>query len=178
MEYAHSLIVIEGGAIRSYYLEDKSKWEIGRINSEAVPDIELHTPTISRRHGVLRNMDGIWYYKDHNGKNGTCFNGRHMEGKRINFTEVKDGDVFIFGTAKAPVIDHRTVWALFSDIYYEDWRIVDTKDHHRFHFQNALETREFKNPEKGLVVSMRDGLGIYMGDVTFVSEGMDLILDR
>ncbi|MCR5339008.1 MAG: FHA domain-containing protein [Lachnospiraceae bacterium] len=175
MEYAHSLIVIEGFAIKTYYLEEKSVWEIGRLNSEAVPDIALHTPTVSRRHGVLRNMDGVWYYKDHNGKNGTFYNGRHLDGRKRSFTEVKNGDVFIFGTAKAPVIDHQTVWAMFSDFCFEEWRIADTKDYSRFLFRSSLETREYRYPEKGLVVSMKEGLGIYMGDITFVSEGMELI---
>ena len=33
----------------------------------------------SRKHGRFENMDGIWFYLDNNGKNGTVYNDKHID---------------------------------------------------------------------------------------------------
>ncbi|MCR5303208.1 MAG: FHA domain-containing protein, partial [Lachnospiraceae bacterium] len=76
-EKGNSLIVIESGSQTTYYLDDRRVWNVGRASKDNVPDIRLHSTTASRKHGKFENIDGIWFYLDSNGKNGTVYNGKH-----------------------------------------------------------------------------------------------------
>ena len=44
------LVIIENGQIKTYTLDDKIKWEIGRPSKNNNPDIKLRSTTVSRKH--------------------------------------------------------------------------------------------------------------------------------
>ena len=96
----NNLIIIENGQLTSYVLDDKKIWEIGRPSKENMPDIRLHSATVSRKHGKFQNVDGVWFYLDYNGKNGTVYNKKHitpgLKGNRKPII-LNDGDTFVFG---------------------------------------------------------------------------------
>ncbi len=169
----NNLIIIENGRISTCILDEKPMWEIGRPSKERKPDICLRATTVSRKHGRLENVDGIWFYLDYNGKNGTVYNGKHVVAGRNGRTKpimLSDGDVLIFGGGEQAVINHKTIWTMFMTRYYEaPWQVVDTKDMKKIVVNDGEETQCFENPEKGLVVATQKGIGIYMGDITYLS---------
>lgn len=176
----NQLIVIENGKLSAYALDDRLKWTVGRPTPDNIPDISFHCSTVSRRHGEFRNMDGLWFYLDHLGKNGTVCNGNHI-GKGINGkvkpVMLKDGDVLIFGGSNEANINSKTVWALFcSHVYEGGWRVVDTKRHSRLKFSDGRMEYAFTEPEKGMVLENEDGMAIYMGDVTYLAGRMRIVL--
>lgn len=73
----NNLVIIESGQLIEYALDDKNIWEIGRPTKGNIPDIKLYSTTVSRKHGKFENMEGIWFYIDYNGKNGTFYNHKH-----------------------------------------------------------------------------------------------------
>ena len=52
----NNLILIENGQIFSYVLDNKNSWEIGRPSKDNIPDIKLHSATVSRKHGKFQNI--------------------------------------------------------------------------------------------------------------------------
>ena len=117
------LIVIENGQLISYDLDNKLVWEVGRPSINNVPDIKLHTLTVSRKHGRFQNMDGMWFYIDKKGKNGTVYNGKYittgLKG-RIKPVALKNGDILIFGGGKEAIVNYKTIWAMFSEKDFSD----------------------------------------------------------
>lgn len=175
----NSLVVIENGQIMSYSLDDKVVWEVGRPSKERVPDIRLHSVTVSRQHGRFQNMDGIWFYIDRMGKNGTVYNGKHIEpgirGKVKPIT-LNNGDSFIFGGADEAVISSKTVWSMyFNRTFDERWRVEDTKGISRLAFTDGKQTTIYDEPAKGTVIEMEDGIAIYMGNITYLIGDISVI---
>lgn len=175
----NSLILIENGQIISYALDDKNTWEIGRPSKDNIPDIKLHSATVSRKHGKFQNMDGVWFYVDHNGKNGTVYNHKHL-GTGLNGRSkpvmLNDGDTFVFGGGEEEVINCKTIWGMFvTKSFDDDWRIVDSKGYEHLLFTSGDKTTTMDNPEKGLVVERDNGLAIYMGNITYVIGDMEVI---
>ena len=112
------LIVIENGIACAYELNYKSAWTIGRSYGDNIPDIKLKTKTISRMHSSLRNIDDIWFYYDHNSKNGTTYNGERIKkgykGRYIP-KELKDGDMLILGGNGSNDINSMTVAMVYKE---------------------------------------------------------------
>ena len=169
----NNLIVIENGQIRSYLLDDKLVWDVGRASKDNMPDIRLHSITVSRQHGRFQNIDGMWFYLDKNGKNGTVYNGKHITAGirgRIKPITLNDGDILIFGGGEQPVINSRTIWAMFSEYSFDDrWRVEDTKGLVRLSFSDGSSMTRLDRPKKGTVIKKEDGMAIYMGDVTYLA---------
>lgn len=168
----NSLVVIENGQLTTYSLDDKVMWEVGRISKESSPDIKLHSTTVSRKHGRFQNMDGIWFYVDGLGKNGTVYNGKHvtpgLRGKAKPIT-LNNGDVLIFGGGEKAIINSKTIWTLFSErLFSERWRVEDTKGLSRLSFTDGNQATVYEEPTKGTVIEKEDGIAIYMGDVTYL----------
>lgn len=166
------LIVIENGQLMTYSLDDKNIWEVGRPSRNNVPDIKLHSRTASRKHGKFQNMDGVWFYLDYNGKNGTVYNGKHigtgLKG-RVKPVFLNDGDIFIFGGGEKPVINYKTIWAMFSKTDFgEQFQTVDSKEYHKISVTDGEDTTVLQDPVKGTVVEKKDGIAIYMGDITYL----------
>ena len=181
MEY-NFFTVIEGNDIETYNLDDKAKWSIGRPSKGNVPDIKLHSITVSRKHGLLYNSDGLWMYRDGYGKNGTIYNEVKVK-KTINRAgdEIEDpiildnGDTFIFGGADVPVLDSKTVFALYTDdIKKPDWRTIDTANMDKLTFVNGTEEKVLNDSKKGDVLRIKNSIAIYMGDVTYITGDMQL----
>ena len=176
---SNSLIVIENGQLSTYSLDDRLEWEIGRPSKDNRPDIRLCSTTVSRKHGRFHNMDGIWYYVDYNGKNGTVYNGKHITAGlngRIKPVIVSDGDIFVFGGGNEAVINCKTIWAMFSTRYFgERWRVTDTKGYTNIVFTDGRQETKFENPSIGTVISNDNGIAIYMGDITYITGEIRLI---
>ncbi len=173
------LTVIENGQICSYILDDKVSWNVGRPAKDNNPDIKLHSATVSRKHGKFQNMDGVWFYLDGNGKNGTVYNNKHISAGingRIKPIMLNDGDVFIFGGGEEAVINYKTIWAMFeANGRDERWRVVDTKGMSSLSFSCGDDIVKYECPAKGTVVKNNNGTAIYMGDLTYLSGDMSII---
>ncbi len=172
----NSLIVIENGKLNTYSLDNRLKWSVGRGSKDNVPDILFHSPTVSRKHGLFKNIDGIWFYYDENGKNGTVYNGKHLTtgiNGRIKPIMLNKKDVLIFGGGNEAVINEKTVWTLYYDrVLDAPWRIEDTKSIMQVVFTDGDETTKLVSPCKGTVIDLPDGMAIYMGDVTYITGNM------
>lgn len=168
----NNLIVIENGHLSVFHLDDKQTWEIGRPAGNNRPDIGLYSTTISRKHGRFQNMDGIWFYMDFSGKNGTVYNNKRIKSGihgRVKPLLLKDGDVLVFGGGEEAIINCKTVWAMFSEREYgESWRVADTKGYKELAFVGADRNVCYENPPKGTIVKLEAGVGIYMGDITYL----------
>lgn len=168
----NKLVVIENGILSTYLLDDKLVWEIGRPSKENEPDIKLYSTTVSRKHGKFQNMDGIWFYLDNNGKNGTVYNNKHIKAGmngRVKPVMLEDGDVFVFGGGEEAIISCKTIWAMFTnEECNERWQVIDTKGLSIFSFTDGKRSISYQNPKKGTIVKMEKGMAIYMGDITYL----------
>lgn len=174
----NSLVVIENGQLTTYDLDDRLTWKVGRPSKDNIPDIKLHSTTVSRKHGLFQNMNGYWFYVDKLGKNGTVYNGKHITpgiSGRLKPITMKDGDIFIFG-GDEPVINNKTIWAMFSERKFDErWRIEATKGLNRLSFTDGCQSTVYNEPVKGTVVEKDDGIAIYMGDVTYLIGNIAVI---
>jgi pSer/pThr/pTyr-binding forkhead associated (FHA) protein len=112
----NKLILVDGIRHLTYNLDDRLIWEVGR-GSDGNVDINLHAMTVSRKHGRFQNIDGVWFYIDYYGKNGTVYNGRHLEAGIngcIKPVLLEDGDILIFGGGNETAENAKTAWCRFS----------------------------------------------------------------
>lgn len=176
---ANNLIVIENGEIFSYTLDDKNSWEIGRLSKDNIPDIKLHSATVSRKHGKFQNMDGVWFYLDYKGKNGTVYNHNHLAtglNGRIKPVILNDGDTFVFGGGEEEVINCKTIWAMYvTKVFDGDWRVVDSKGYKKIQFISAEGSTIIDAPEKGFVIEKETGIAIYMGNLTYLIGDIEVV---
>jgi len=173
----NSLVVIENGQLTTYSLDDRLTWDVGRPSKENNPDIKLHSTTVSRHHGRFQNMDGMWFYVDRMGKNGTVYNGKHItpgiRGKVKPIT-LNNKDVLIFGGGDEAVINSKTIWSMFLEKRIDErWRVEDTKGLSNLTFADsnsdvANSVIVYEKPAKGTVVEKDNGIAIYMGDITYL----------
>lgn len=173
----NELILIENGNLKTYSLDDRPAWEVGRPSDDSNPDIRIHIPTVSRKHGVFMNIYGYWYYMDLKSKNSTVYNSERIEPvyeSRIRPISLKDGDTFLFGgDEKAPC--EKLAWAMFSTSLPEgEWRAVPTGGHKKITFSDGTETVSYKKPSAGLVVRMNAGAAIYMGEKTYLLGNVEV----
>ena len=167
-EIRSRLIIIEQAKLTVYHLDDKVSWEIGRASREGSPDIELVTPTISRPHGNFKNKGGLWLYSDYCKLNGTTHNGILLTPNN-NHKLLEDGDVLIFGGHGNAVINSQTVWAIYLNRQMDDaCCVVNTSKDKVLRFTDGSTVTKFVRPEKGTVVDKGMGLGIYMGELTYL----------
>lgn len=169
----NSLIVIENGQLTTYVLDDKLVWDVGRPSKENIPDIKMHSTTVSRQHGRFQNLDGMWFYLDKKGKNGTVYNGKHVTAGihgRIKPITLKDGDILIFGGGEEAVINSKTIWAMFSEhLYNQRWRVEDTRGLSTLSFTGGEDATVLEEPARGTVIDKNTGIAIYMGDITYLN---------
>lgn len=168
------LVVIQKDELSVYRLDDKKVWSVGRGASNCKPDIALKSPTISRPHGTFENIDGIWVYTDEHSLNGSAYNGSPMtEPGDCKFPE--DGDVFVFGGGEKALVNEWTVFALFlCRELSEDYCVEDTSKDEVLVFVGDEEERKFVRPEKGTVADFGTGIGIYMGERTYLLGNVSL----
>ncbi len=171
-------VTVEAGRIKEYQLDSKVKWEIGRPSKDNNPDIRLLSGTISRKHGNLHNYNGCWIYTDYNGKNGTIYNHKRIKlglGGRKTPILLENGDTFVFGSGEEEVIDYKTVWGMFFDRQFNSgWSTIDSQGLTVVDFICGDEKVSFNKPEKGTVIKMERGIGIYMGHLTYIAGDMQM----
>lgn len=177
----NNLIVIENGRIHTYVLDEKLVWEVGRVSKDGKPDICLHSATVSRKHGRFENLDGVWFYLDNNGKNGTVYNEKHItagRNGRIKPIMLSDGDVLIFGGSEEAVINHKTIWTMFRNFYTDaPWQVVDTKGMSKITFDDGETSQIYENPAKGTVFHSAKGIAVYMGDIAYLAGDINIVCE-
>lgn len=176
----NNLVVIEDGQLKSYVLDNKLVWELGRPTRDVIPDIKLRANTVSRQHGRFQNIDGTWYYVDKLGKNGTVFNGKFLTaGIRGRFRPVilKEGDVLVFGGSKTGEIDKKSSWALFMEHSFETkWRVESTKGLTRMAIYDGENSVLLDNPAFGTVICRDNGTVIYLGEIAYLAGNVSIIV--
>lgn len=174
------LVVLENNRISLYWLDKKTEWDIGRKFRNNSPDISYIGKTVSRKHGMLRSIDGYWFYMDNNNKNGTVHNGKCIKaglGGRVKPVMLNDGDTLIFGTRNNTSITCATSWAVFLENGFEgECRIMDTRATDRFGFTEGGRKEEIMKPQPGTVIKRESGMAIYMGDITYLFGEMQLTI--
>ena len=175
-KFCNSLIVIENGQLIVYNLDDRISWNVGRPTKENHPDIQFRSTTVSRQHCKFENEGGFWLYKDNNGKNGTVYNGKHIQASRDGSVwpiMLEDKDVLIFGGGDEAIINSKTIWAMYREYQIDtQWRVADTKSMTHIEFSNGENVECYSNPQKGMAVFGDTGMAIYMGDVTYLCGEM------
>lgn len=175
---SNNFIVIENGLLTTYQLDNKTIWELGRPSKNNIPDIRLHAITVSRKHGRLQNMDGVWFYMDYNSKNGTVYNNKRMQlgrNGRVKPVMLSDGDIFVFGGGEKAVVNCKTIWAMFVTKDFDDcWRVADSKGMTTLKLADKEAATVLENPDKGTVIEKDTGIAIYMGDRTYMIGDMEL----
>ncbi len=102
---------------------------LGRETEKNHPDIAIHAPVVSRKHGMFSEIDGDYFYTDTNSANGTIRNYRTM--KPGEAVRLKDGDLFFIHGKEMKDVYHADVVMLFTTTYKEDtkWQFLPfTKD--------------------------------------------------
>ena len=113
-----SLVVLERGTVRTYRLEERARWSMGRRTPEVTPDIALDSVIVSREQGEFFSAGGQWYYCDAGSRNGTYHNdakvwgGYHVKSRPV---PLYGGDVLRIDRWDAEQSDPRGVWMYFSD---------------------------------------------------------------
>lgn len=123
-----NLVVLEGGAVRSFPLEMKNKWIIGRATPELQQDIILESKIVSRQHGYIQNIDGEWYYIEQGSLNGTYYNGNRIpvgENKKSDAVKLKNGDILRIDSQDLENPETRGIWMMFTtESIGNQWKTV------------------------------------------------------
>lgn len=127
-----NLVVLESETVKSYPLELKKKWTIGRTVPGKAPDISFTSKIVSREHGQITNIDGDWYYKDKGSFNGTYYNGiklKKEDNGETKAVKLKNGDVLRVDSTDLNTPESRGVWMLYStECIGNQWRAASLKE--------------------------------------------------
>jgi len=103
----HVLIVTDGKGYREIRLQD-SVYSVGRGKQ---CDIVLQSQFVSRHHATLirRKVEENSYYRlvDGDSEGKTSVNGLLINGKKVRFHDLKNGDKVIFGPQVEAVYEYR-----------------------------------------------------------------------
>jgi pSer/pThr/pTyr-binding forkhead associated (FHA) protein len=171
-------VTIEGGRIEVFDLDNRRCWYLGRPSPGNDPDIKFQSTMVSRKHGRLENVDGLWFYFDGYGRNGTLFNWKHLapgiQGRSVPMM-LEDGDCLVFGCGENSQITSKSPLGFFTENEASsEWKKLDSKYYHRIFFKDTIRTQAFEEPEPGTIVKSADGIGIYMGDYSFACGDMKI----
>ena len=96
----HYLIYEEGGQAKVVTLE--RDWT--RVGRSLAADVRLDDPTISRRHAlIVRGPDGVRVLDDRS------LNGVFVNGERVEWRVLSDGDEIVVGRYRLQILDARAV---------------------------------------------------------------------
>lgn len=127
-----NLVVLENGVVRSFPLELKNVWLLGRISPDSNPDIVLESKIVSRKHGRFQNIDGEWYFIDTECANGTYYNGKkitiNQEKGESDAVKLKNGDILRVDSASLDEPEERGVFMMFSTVGIgNQWKTITLK---------------------------------------------------
>lgn len=113
----HCLVVVENGDVKSYPLEMRSLWLIGKSALNIEQDIMLASQLASRRHGCIQNISGEWYYMDMGSLNGTYYNGKRImpdDNGKFSAIKLNNQDVLRIDSEDLDNPADCGVWMMFS----------------------------------------------------------------
>jgi pSer/pThr/pTyr-binding forkhead associated (FHA) protein len=104
----HILIVIDGKGQKEILLEEEN-YSLGRGQQ---CDIRLNSQFVSRHHATLvkrSRQDGYDYYRivDGDSDGNVSVNGLLVNGRKVLFHDLKDGDKVVFGPQVIAIYQHR-----------------------------------------------------------------------
>ena len=103
----HVLVITDGKGYREIRLQDNT-YSIGRGMQ---CDIVLHSQFVSRHHATLikREEEENNYYRiiDGNNEGKTSVNGLLIDGKKVRFHDLRNGDKVVFGPQVEAVYEYR-----------------------------------------------------------------------
>lgn len=174
------ILMLDRSGLTVYLLDNKSTWSVGRRTVDNKPDIAVNIPTVSRKHGSYNYKFGEWFYTDGLGKNGTIYNGKHIEpgktGKARNIL-LSDGDAFLFGKSSGSQYSDNVAKGVYIVAEFNDeYRKVNTGTaiDKIITFSYGKETMRINNPEVGLVLHNELGAVVYMGNTTYLLGESDV----
>ena len=158
----NNLVVIADKEITVYFLDDKLEWTIGSSDQENEVDIVFDMRQEKEQFGLLRNVDGFWFYQNTTDKTRIILNGLCIPNKQRNkLIMLNDGD--IFQVEYKVKMESKEVCAVYLMNHYPDgWHTINTYDA----FHKSLDKDEKMYPE---VVRDKDGVAIYMESYVCVS---------
>ncbi len=82
---SHPTVRAEGGRDegKRWFLSESGFHDIGRSSENS---IVLRDKTVSKRHALLENIDGIWFISDLESRHGTFVNGEQIDRKKGLFS--------------------------------------------------------------------------------------------
>ncbi|MBR1628790.1 MAG: FHA domain-containing protein [Lachnospiraceae bacterium] len=111
------LLVVNAKKAKSYALEGKNSFLLGRRTRNSNPDICLNSPYVSRSHGKLVRTKEGWCYQEMGSKNGTWLNKRKIAREangEFSPIPLRPGNILcIQNTGGGSSEDN--VWMLFTD---------------------------------------------------------------
>lgn len=108
-----SLVVLEEGQIKTYYLGNKIRWKFGRECPGNVPDIPVNSTIVGRKHGEFACIEGEWYFIDGGSLNGTYCNGEKIEKNEATQFKLCNGDILRVDSKNLNTPDDRGLWMMF-----------------------------------------------------------------
>jgi len=166
----NTLIIIEAHNIKEYSLDEKDVWTIGRGTDENFVDIDLVTPTISRKHGKFEKQGENWVYSDLNSSNGSVYNGMAMHG-RLDGTYASevmhDNDMLILGSSTPTIKDKKVVVIYKEELQEGEWRRINTKGVAAIDIDDGKEVTILNCSKVGTIMSNKNGIAIYLGDYSY-----------
>ena len=168
-----TLLVIESGLVNVYSLDDRTVWNLGRPSTGNNPEIKMHLPTVSRKHGQFANIDGYWFYFNESDERRTAYNGRYIRkgfGGRKRPVMLNDMDHLVFGSSVDDMRNGDNAVAFYFEKSFEGgWRTIDTRNTTQFTITCDGITNHFENPDCSVLVDSMNGRVVYLGDYTYVT---------
>lgn len=168
MMQENMLVIFENGEARSYLLDDREQWRLGRTTDACCNDIQLYSRCVSRNHGRFVKKQAKWYYQDQLGKNGTIYNGEH-----INSTEyylLAEGDYFRFGCKKADR-KNGSAAGLYTEVNHGyKWHCETIENQKQIMLSDGRKTVLFDFSRDGMVRQMENGLAVCVGNDIYMTE--------
>lgn len=92
---------------------------------------------------------------------------------------LSDGDVFLFGGAEGAAMNCKTIWAMFTNRpYEEEWKVVDTQGSESITLTDGTNCICEEHLYKGMVIEETGGVGIYMGDFTYLIGNIRIVEEK
>lgn len=120
-----TLLILEQGEMRSFDLNLRNHWTLGRATNDNTPDIPLQSKIAGRKHGEFLYVNDQLFYVDRGSINGTFHNGKKIApglNGRANPVMINNRDVLRIDYEDLSTPDERGVWmTIITDEIKGDW---------------------------------------------------------